>query len=113
MQVASPAVIPQTLPQLKHLLQISPGQQTNIRKTKDKLFIIGDHGFDLSLLEHDFGYPNQVGIGDLAPGQRPEAIIIPIYELFPEIGNFLFLQVLVLCLRLWGHVRSGTVLSKG
>src|SRR5690606_23355912 len=51
-EVAGPAVVTQTLPELKNLLFGGPGQTLDVGKAPEKGLIVGDDRFHLSLLQH-------------------------------------------------------------
>jgi hypothetical protein len=58
------------------------GERFHIRKAREESLVVGDHGFDARLLEHDLGDPDPVEAGArvrlrLSPGQVAFRAIVP------------------------------------
>ena len=69
LHVSDAGVIAEALPELVDFLRGRFSERLNIGKLVHPTFPVGDDGFDLGLLEHDFGDPNGVGITGRSPGQ--------------------------------------------
>src|SRR5258707_8428444 len=69
MQVARPRVITEPRPQMQHLIHRRIGERAHIREARDKALVVGNHGPDLCLLQHDLGHPYAVGRAVLLPGK--------------------------------------------
>ena len=76
-QVARAAVIAQPFPGLQHVLLRSRRQAFQVRKSAHKAFKVWNDGFDLGLLEHNFGNPDAVGRDIRTPGQMPGVLVVP------------------------------------
>jgi hypothetical protein len=77
MQIASSRVIAEALPRVEYVTFRSPGQGGEIREAAEPLIIIRDNGGNLSLLEHELGDEDGVGIASLAPGEETTVCMIP------------------------------------
>ena len=77
MQVASSRVIAEALPRVEDVTFRSPGQGGEIREAAEPLIIIRDNGGNLSLLEHELGDEDGVGVPSLAPGEETTICMIP------------------------------------
>jgi len=69
LQVPDAGVIAKTLPKLVDFVRTGIGCSFNGREFLHPAFPIRNHGFDLGLLEHDFGNPDGVGIARVPPRQ--------------------------------------------
>ncbi len=86
MKITGPAVISQALPEFEHILLIRAGKGMNCRESFQKTVMIGDHGFNLGLLKHDFRNPDRIGLRDSfategfgdCPHTRPEGVFAKI-----------------------------------
>ena len=88
-EIAGAAVITEALPELQQAVLRNGGQRRNIRELSQEALIIGNHGFDARLLQHDFGDPGMVGGGILTPGQKPPACGIPLQNQRDGVGKTL------------------------
>jgi len=77
MQVASSRVITETLPRVEDVTFRSPGEGGEIWEASEPLFIIRDNGGNLSLLEHELGDEDGVGVPSLAPGEETTVCMVP------------------------------------
>ena len=77
MQVASSRVIAEALPRVEDVTFRSPRQGGEIWEAAEPLIIIRDNGGNLSLLEHELGDEDGVGIASLAPGESTAMAAIP------------------------------------
>jgi len=77
MKVTGPAVISQALPEFKHILLIREGKRLNRRESFQKTVVIGNHGFNLSLLKHDFRNPNRIRLQGLSPRKVSVIVRVP------------------------------------
>ena len=89
MQVASSRVIAEALPRVQDVTFRSPGQGGEIWEAAEPLIIIRDNGGNPSLLEHELGDEDGVGIASLAPGKGAAMAAIPIHQGRAE---FIFLE---------------------
>ena len=89
MQVASSRVIAEALPRVQDFTFRSPGQGGEIWEAAEPLIIIRDNGGNLSLLEHELGDEDGVGIASLAPGKGAAMAAIPIRQ---GLAEFIFLE---------------------
>ena len=71
LQVPCTAVIAETLPQLQQPVLRNGSQRGDVRQRFQKPLIIGDHGFDPGLLQHDLSDPGVIGRRVLPPGEHP------------------------------------------
>ena len=88
-QVARPAVIAKAGPLAEHLILIRRRQCRQVGKAGQKTLVIGDDGFHLGLLQHDFGQPDRIGIALRAalPGQIVAAMpLLPGDQARGELG---------------------------
>ena len=76
-EIARPAVIAQTLPELQELVLLHGGQGRGGRQLVQKALVIRDHRLDAGLLEHDLRDPDPVGRGALPPGEGAAHAGIP------------------------------------
>src|SRR5262249_33150072 len=67
-QVARAAVIAETFPESKHVLQSGGGQVSKRWKSREEALEIGNHCCCLRLLQHHLADPNTVGIAIVPPG---------------------------------------------
>jgi hypothetical protein len=77
MQVASSRVIAKALPRVEDVTFRSRGQGSEIREAAEPLIVIRDNGGNLSLLEHELGDEDGVGVPSLAPGEETTVCMIP------------------------------------
>jgi hypothetical protein len=77
MQIASSRVIAETLPRVEDVTLRSPGEGGEIWEAAEPLIIIRNNGGNLSLLEHELGDEDGVGIARLAPGEITAVLAIP------------------------------------
>lgn len=77
MQVASSRVIAEALPRVEDVSFRSPCQGGEIWEAAEPLIIIRDNGGNLSLLEHELGDEDGIGIASLAPGEETTVCMIP------------------------------------
>ncbi len=85
MQIPSSRVIAEALPRMEDVVFRSPGQGGEIREAAEPLIIIRDNGGNLSLLEHELGYENGVGVASLAPGQFSAVPAVPLHKRVSEL----------------------------
>ena len=83
-QVARPAVIAQSFPQIQHGLLLGGSQRGDARKSLHPTLKIGHHGFQPSLLGHNLRNPNAVRRCIGAPRQGALLFGIPIQEIFNQ-----------------------------
>jgi len=69
MQIASSRVIAEAFPRMQDVAFRRPGQGDEIREATEPLIIIRDNGGNLSLLEHELGDEDGIGVASLAPGE--------------------------------------------
>jgi hypothetical protein len=77
MQVAGSRIIPEALPRVEDVTFRRPGEGGEIRETAKPLIIIRDNGGNLSLLEHELGDEDGVGVAGLAPGKETAVCMVP------------------------------------
>ena len=77
MQVAGSRVIAEALPRVEDVTFRSLGQGGEIWEAAEPLIIIRDNGGNLSLLEHELGDEDGVGIASLAPREGAAMAAIP------------------------------------
>ena len=65
-QVARAAVVAEALPQLEHIVQRRGGQRLHGGEAHQETLVVGDHGRDLRLLQHDFRQPDGVRVARCA-----------------------------------------------
>ena len=76
-EISGSGIIPKALPGLKHGFKVCGGKVSKIRPGFHEPEIVGDHGFDLGLLEHNLGDPHAVQRGIPAPGKLPAIVPVP------------------------------------
>ena len=69
LHVTDTRVIAQSFPELVNSFGAGFGESLNVRQGSHPALPKGENGFDLGLLEHDFGNPDRVRIMRTAPGQ--------------------------------------------
>ena len=79
---AHAAIITEALPQFEHALRPRLGEVRDRWQRPHPALVVGDHCFDLRLLQHDFGNPDGVGIARPAPGQVARMLVKPAHP-FP------------------------------
>ena len=67
MQVARAAVVAEPGPVSQHRVQPRARQMPHGRESREKATVVGNHGGDARLLQHDFGDPDGVRIARAAP----------------------------------------------
>lgn len=67
MKIACPGIVAQPLPGVENVAFPGLGESLNGRETPEPSNIVRDHGGGLSLLEHNFGEEDGVGIAGVAP----------------------------------------------
>ena len=77
-QAARPIIITQPFPKFEKSFVVNFRQIKDCGAGVQKAQIIGRHGFDTGLLQHDFRQPDPIGRPILTPGQRPSAFGIPL-----------------------------------
>jgi hypothetical protein len=77
MQIAGSRVIAEALPRVEDVTFRSPGQGGEIWEAAEPLIIIRDNGGNLSLLEHELGDEDGVGVPSLAPREETTVCMIP------------------------------------
>jgi hypothetical protein len=80
MQIASSRVIAEALPRVEDVTFRSLGQGGEIGEAAEPLIIIRDNDGNLSLLEHELGDEDGIGIASLAPGEETTMAAIPIRQ---------------------------------
>ena len=83
-KITGPRVVAQPLPGVENFPLGGSGKRGKIREAPHPLFIIGDDGGDLGLLEHELGDEDRVGIAGAAPGKIAAVVAIPGEERAPE-----------------------------
>jgi hypothetical protein len=74
-QIASTGVVAKTSPQVQDLIDGRRSECFHLRKSRHEALVVGNHGRDLRLLQHDFRDPHAVG-GEVAlPGQMRAAML--------------------------------------
>ena len=73
-QVSSTCVISKPRPMRQYVILRSFGKGLQIRETSHKPLVIGDHGGNLSLLQHNLRHPYSVGAFILLPRQALTAV---------------------------------------
>jgi hypothetical protein len=76
MQLTRSAIISESCPEPQHVFFDGRCERSRIWEPVYKSLVVGDHRRHLSLLEHDFADPDEVGIASISPGQA--AMIFPI-----------------------------------
>jgi hypothetical protein len=84
---AGTAVVAEAAPEGKNVLLVGFGEGLNRRKALEEGGIALDDYGDAGLLEHDFGDPDGVWIGGLAPGEIALAAVIPDEEFGSHAGD--------------------------
>lgn len=69
MQVADAGVVAEAFPKFVDFVGTGFREGFDGGQFAHPAFPVRDHGFDLGLLQHDFGNPNGVGIAGAAPGE--------------------------------------------
>ncbi len=85
-QVASTAVITESLPQSQHVVFIGGGKVAHGGEAIQKPFVVRHDGHDRRLLEHDLADPDPIRIGRAPPRQIACVPFIPMDELPTEGG---------------------------
>lgn len=86
--IAHAGVIAQSFPKLMDLFGSCPGQGLDGWQSLHPALPIGDDGFDLGLLEHDFGNPDGVSVAGATPREIAGILGKPIKERWDEEFNF-------------------------
>jgi hypothetical protein len=74
-QVMRTTVIAETAPQLQHACKRRGGERRHRRKFIDEAPVVGQHGGNLRLLQHDFRQPDAVGVARSLPRQVAPAVL--------------------------------------
>jgi hypothetical protein len=77
MKISRACIIAEALPRTEHVIFGSASQRDKIREAAEPLVVKGDHGGDLSLLKHELGDEDGVGIAGAAPWQITAVAVIP------------------------------------
>ena len=85
-EISRPSVISETLPRAKHLVFGSVSQNGEVGKSQEPVIIIGDHGRNLGLLEHEFGDKDGVRITGSAPREIAAVAAIPTQQVTTKFG---------------------------
>ena len=80
LQVAHPAVVAKTLPELVQLFFFAGGKGRNVRQGGEKAFVVGQCRRDPGLLQHDLAEPHMVGAGVGAEGQDAVVFVKPVQQ---------------------------------
>ena len=80
LQVAHPAVVAKTLPELVQLFLFAGGKGRNVRQGGEKAFVVGQCRRDPGLLQHDLAEPHMVGAGVGAEGQDAVVFVKPVQQ---------------------------------
>jgi hypothetical protein len=83
-QISGAGVVAEALPGVQDVIFGSSGERGEIGEAAKPLFIIGDDGGDLGLLEHELGDEDRVRIGSAAPGKIAGVLAIPGEKRAPE-----------------------------
>ena len=86
-EIASPSVVPQSLPGMENFPLGGRGERGKIWEAPHPFIIIKDNGSDLSLLEHDLGDEDSVGMARATPGKITAVFTIPGEEDAAERGG--------------------------
>jgi hypothetical protein len=87
MQEARPLVVPETRPPSQDLLLLGPSQTSQGGEGPQKAPVVRHHDRNACLLEHDFGHPDPIGSGVLAPGQAALVSVKPTEQLSLDLGR--------------------------
>ena len=79
-QIPRSLIVSQSRPEFVNLFIPGFGQGLNGGQGPHPPFPIGDHGFDLGLLEHDFGNPDGIGIARTPPWQVARTPVKPVEQ---------------------------------
>ena len=66
-KISRTSVIAEALPRVEHIVFRSASQRPKIGETAEPVGVIRDHGGDPSLLEHELGNEDGVGIASATP----------------------------------------------
>ena len=77
LQVHRAAVVTQAGPDPQDSLQGRALEGIDGGECAQKCLVVGEHGFNLSLLQHRFGNPDRVGIIGATPGQIALIPVVP------------------------------------
>ena len=80
LQVAHPAVITQSLPQLVQLFLLASGQRRDIRQGGKKALVVRQRRRDPGLLQHDLAQPDMVGRRVLPEGEDAAVGVEPVQQ---------------------------------
>ena len=80
LHIADTSVIAETFPELMDSFGAGFGESPNVRQGLHPAFPIRPDGFDLGLLEHDFGDPDGVGIARAPPREITGVFRVPIEQ---------------------------------
>ena len=68
------AIVTEPAPELQHAIEWRSREGARARKFRNKPLVIGNDGRDLSLLQHDLGDPDAVGVARVLPRQIAAAM---------------------------------------
>ena len=68
-QIPGAAVIAESRPEFEDLWLASSSECVHIGKAAEEAVVVGNHGCDARLLQHNFGHPDAVGIAVRTPWQ--------------------------------------------
>src|SRR4051812_44569116 len=74
MQVACTAVVAESAPQRKDVVERRLREPEDVGKSLEKALVVAEHGGDLRLLQHDLGEPDAIRIPARLPWQRVAAV---------------------------------------
>lgn len=80
-EIPRPAVIAESLPRGKNLVQGGLGQRVQSGKSVQKSLVSGSYSFHPCLLEKNLGNPDPVGVPGPPPGKVPAAPVVPKEEI--------------------------------
>ena len=83
-EIARAAVIAEAGPEAQDFLLRRGGECVDRGKFFEEAVVVGEDGGDASLLQHDFGDPNAIGIAAGAPGKRAAMRAKPVEEASAE-----------------------------
>ena len=80
LQVAHPAVVAQTLPQLVQLFFVAGSQGRDVRQRREKTLVVRKRRRDAGLLQHDLTEPDMIRGGVLPEGQDAAVSVKPVQQ---------------------------------
>ena len=78
--VDGPAIVTKAFPKFQEIVKFCAGKIADGWKAGHETLVVGNYSGDPSLLQHDFRYPDGVGVFCLSPGQVAFVHVVPVQE---------------------------------